>query len=243
MRGYFDEEDREAERPGRDREVTLGAGAVLGLVFGLFVLCGLCFGAGYAVGHHASARTAAANAPIPAPDQEPLQPNSSIPKPSAAETSTEPAAQPGDSATTPQAGMPAGSANPATTQSPAASQQGGSGQGAGRPGAPSSGAAQPVRPALPVATNTQSPAQAAPNVRPALPAQGQLMVQIAAVANVEDADVLVTALRRHGYSVTSARDSGDGLIHVRIGPFASRDEANRWRNKLLGDGYNAVVQP
>jgi cell division septation protein DedD len=30
---------------------------------------------------------------------------------------------------------------------------------------------------------------------------------------------------------------------VRIGPFTSRDEANRWANKLLGDGYNALVQP
>jgi len=69
------------------------------------------------------------------------------------------------------------------------------------------------------------------------------MVQIAAVANADDANVLVVALRNHGYSVTAAREPADGLIHVRIGPFSSRDEANRWRDKLLGDGYNAVVQP
>ena len=69
------------------------------------------------------------------------------------------------------------------------------------------------------------------------------MVQIAAVANSDDADVLVTALRRRSYSVSAAREPGDGLIHVKIGPFNSRDEANRWRDKLLGDGYNAVVQP
>jgi cell division septation protein DedD len=69
------------------------------------------------------------------------------------------------------------------------------------------------------------------------------MVQIAAVGNAEDADVLATALRKRSYAVTAAREPGDGLIHVRIGPFASRDEASHWRDKLLGDGYNAVVQP
>ena len=47
------------------------------------------------------------------------------------------------------------------------------------------------------------------------------MVQIAAVANAEDADVLETALRKHGYAVTAARNPGDGLIHVRIGPFST----------------------
>jgi cell division septation protein DedD len=69
------------------------------------------------------------------------------------------------------------------------------------------------------------------------------MVQIAAVRNADDADVLETALRRHGYAVTTTREPADGLIHVRIGPFTSRDEANHWRDKLLGDGYNALVQP
>jgi len=30
---------------------------------------------------------------------------------------------------------------------------------------------------------------------------------------------------------------------VQIGPFYNRDEAYRWRQKLLNDGYNAIVQP
>jgi DedD protein len=70
-----------------------------------------------------------------------------------------------------------------------------------------------------------------------------LMVQIAAVSNPEDADVLVNALRKRGYAVTAHRDAADGLIHVRIGPFSNRNEANNWRLKLLNDGYNAIVQP
>ena len=69
------------------------------------------------------------------------------------------------------------------------------------------------------------------------------MVQIAAITNVEDAEVLVNALRKRGYAVTARREPTDSLIHVRIGPFSSRDEANRWRQKLLNDGYNAIMQP
>jgi cell division septation protein DedD len=55
--------------------------------------------------------------------------------------------------------------------------------------------------------------------------------------------VLANALRKRGYPVTSHRDAGDGMIHVRIGPFSTRDDANKWRMKLLNDGYNAIVQP
>lgn len=239
MRGYFDEDEPEPERPRRDAELTLGAGALLGLFFGLVLVCGLCFGLGYAVGHRAPAPSAAANVPTPAPDQEPLQGNSSIPKPSAADQTTAPAPPAGDSTTTPDAGT-----SPPTTQpSPAASGQTPNGQSGSGPGAGGQGPTQPVRAALPAGGNPQQGVQPAPNVRPALPAPVQLVVQIAAVANPEDAEVLVEALRRHGYSVTAMREPADGLIHVMIGPFSSRDVANRWRDKLLGDGYNAVVMP
>jgi cell division septation protein DedD len=71
---------------------------------------------------------------------------------------------------------------------------------------------------------------------------GSFAVQIAAVSNVEDAQVLADALRKRGYAVTARRDPTDNLIHVRIGPFASLAEANTWKMKLLNDGYNAVVQ-
>jgi cell division septation protein DedD len=69
------------------------------------------------------------------------------------------------------------------------------------------------------------------------------MVQIAAVSHQEDADVLVNALRKRGYAVSVSQDANDGLLHVRVGPFTSRDEAARWRQKLLNDGYNAILQP
>jgi cell division septation protein DedD len=227
MRGYFEEEEPKAEQPRRDRELTLGAGAVFSLFVALALVCGLCFGVGYAVGHHGSAPSAAAGGPTPAPDQEPLQGNNSIPKPSAAETSAVPAA---DSSTTPDAVTPGAGAG----ANPAAAGQGQAVSGQ-TPGAATPGAG---------AGNTGPGTQGgvAANVQPALPAQ-VLMVQIAAVANAEDAGVLETALRKRGYAVTAQRNSADGLIHVRIGPFSSSEEAIHWRDKLLGDGYNAVVQP
>jgi cell division septation protein DedD len=80
-------------------------------------------------------------------------------------------------------------------------------------------------------------------VHAALPGGQSFMVQVAAVANAEDANVLSNALRGRGYPVSARREPGDGMIHVRVGPFSSHDEANRWRDKLLGDGYNAQVQP
>ena len=69
------------------------------------------------------------------------------------------------------------------------------------------------------------------------------MVQIAAVANPEDAERADERAAQARLFGDGEREPADGLIHVRIGPFNSRDEANRWRDKLLGDGYNAMVQP
>ena len=119
-------------------------------------------------------------------------------------------------------------------------------QGGGRPR--SAVDSQPAGIAAPGSNSTAivggSTVQAA--VRPALPdptAAPTLMVQIAAVSHQEDADVLAGALRKRGYSVNVGRDHADGLIHVRIGPFTSRTDANAARQKLLNDGYNASVQP
>lgn len=254
MRGYFDDDKAEREEPedrGRDTELTLGVGALLGIVFGLMLVCGLCFWLGYVVGHHGSAAAPATAAqpaaPTAAPDQEPLQANESIPKPSAdAQAPVLPISPASDGATTPGAD---GGANPATAQQgPAAGQTGppaSSPASAPAPAAPTQPQSQ-VRPAFPAAASgTQGrPSAAAPTVHAALPgAAAQVMVQVAAVSHQEDADVLVGALRKRGYAVTTQREPADALIHVRIGPFASRDDANRMCRKLLDDGYNAVVQP
>ena len=232
MRGNFDDEEPEPERPRRDTELTLGSGALLSIFLGLVLVCGLCFGLGYAVGHRTSSPAAAPPMQTAATDQEPLQGNSSIPKPSAA--AQEPLPPPNDATQTPAMD---GGANPAGAQQGPAQ----AGQDIPPAGAQGGTAQTQVRPAMPAAAGTPQ-AAAAPSVHPALPATVLLMVQIAAVSNVEDANVLTSALRKRGYAVTASRAPADGLIHVRIGPFYSRDEANRMCMKLLNDGYNAQIQ-
>jgi hypothetical protein len=205
-----------------DTEVTLGPMRLVGLFCGLILVCGLCFGLGYVVGRHKGQQPPPAAATPPA-DATPTTPpaNAAPPKPSAAPPSAPaptPVQQPAADQPEPPSDEGPSETNPAVgpqSASPAAS---GSGNFSG---------AAAARPALP------QPLQSTP----------QLMVQIAAVAHREDAEVLAGALRRRGYRVTFRLDPADGLIHVRTGPFSSRRDANFMRQRLLSDGYNAIVQP
>jgi hypothetical protein len=235
MQGYFDDDEPELDEPRRDKELTLGWGALSALFLGLVLICGLCFGLGYAVGHGRSAPgPAAAAQPPAAPDAEPLQPNSSIPKPDAAAQAPAPAVVQSNASIPTPSDSGAGS-NPAPAQpNPAAGGQGSAPANAGPP---------PVRSALGGSGADPSQASSTPAVHPALPSMSQYMVEIAAVKNGEDANVLTNALRKRDYPVTERREPADGLIHVRIGPFPSHEEANRWRMRLQDDGYNAMIQP
>jgi DedD protein len=215
MRGYFDEGPEESKPERRDAELTLGGGTLLAIFFGLVLLCGLCFGLGYEVGRNG------ATAMVTLPAGTPAKTASAAPSAPAASSKPQAAS----------AQAPVVNAAPQTQEPvlPAA-------QTSALPSVQPQPKAQPPAPAQ-SATHAQQ--TSAPSVSAA--SSAPLMVQIAAVANPEDGDVLVAALRKHGYSV-SARREGDNLIHVRIGPFATREEANRWRQKLLSDGYNAQVQ-
>ncbi|MGB6722854.1 MAG: hypothetical protein WBE72_18805, partial [Terracidiphilus sp.] len=83
MRGVFDDEEREPAKARRDTELTLGSGTLLAIFFGLLLLCGLCFGLGYAVGHRGPQAPTAAELPAAgAPEQTS---NDSIAKPPAME--------------------------------------------------------------------------------------------------------------------------------------------------------------
>ena len=68
------------------------------------------------------------------------------------------------------------------------------------------------------------------------------MVQVAAVRIPQDAQILVEALKRHGYTAVVRNEPRDQLLHVQLGPYATRADAMRMRAKLLADGYNAVVK-
>jgi cell division septation protein DedD len=234
MRGVFDDREVQQAETRPDTELTLGSTTLLLIFFGLVLLCGLCFGLGYATGHRGTQETLTALPPGNS-GRATSPADSGLPKPSAD-------AQPGGAA--PQPGAVADQQEPvdstatdAGTQSSAAPAADGSSNGLPQ-----------VKPAFgspPIPAQAGLPAASA--VGPALGSaplpEGSLMVQIAAVSRQEDANVLMSALRNRGYAVAAQREPLDGLIHVRIGPFKTRDEAEKWRIKLLNDGYNAVVQP
>jgi cell division septation protein DedD len=69
-----------------------------------------------------------------------------------------------------------------------------------------------------------------------------LMVQIMALSNAEGAESMVAALKRHGYDVSVNRDSQDSLLHLEVGPFANKTDAETMRQRLLRDGYNAIIK-
>jgi DedD protein len=227
MRGLFDDREVEAEPEQHDTELTLSSTMLLFIFFGLVLICGLCFGLGYAVGHRAQPEPATATQPQ-ADAQTTLVADGSRSKPSAT---------PQSQVTPPAQHAPADSVS--ADSNPIAESHAAGVADAGA----ASLAPTPVHSALPaVSLQPSSQGASAGSVKPAT-SQLALMVQIASVTNPEDADVLVNALRKRGYTVTAHREPVDGLIHVRIGPFTSSDEANKWRQKLLNDGYNAIVQP
>jgi len=208
----------------RDRELTLGPFTLTLLGCGLFALCGLCFVFGYAVGHRYADSSPAIALPPPFKSAV-AQPASSQSKPSAGQIGAQPQQQAVDPADSTVPSEAAGTSAPISSSSPAATP------------------AEPVHAVLSSQSAAALPVSGAGSVQPALAQPSGIMVQIAAVSHPEDAEVLVGALRKRGYVVTSRRDPTDGLLHVQIGPFANRTEASAMRQKLLNDGYNAIVQP
>jgi cell division septation protein DedD len=249
MRGVFDDEELEQAQERRDTELTLGSGTLLVVFLGLVLLSGLCFGLGYSVGHRGVKSATIVPAATTPGDQEPLQASGSIPKPSAIaqDVVVQPAPASVEQTATPSGAAPATAAQDTaqSTQSTAEPAQAAPYQ-AQQTQAPQSQAQQSqVRGAFTPGANAAEPQQpaSASAVRPAFPSADTIMVQVAAVANPDDADVLMNALRKRSYPVSARRDQTDNLIHVRVGPFATRGEAEQWKMRLLNDGYNAIVQP
>lgn len=222
MRGVFDEEELRPTQHGHDRELTLGSGMLLVIFFGLVLICGVCFGLGYALGRRGSQEPAGLQ--VASATQASAQTIPSKAKPSAVTANP----------------MQAASTDP--TDATEVAEADGSLVAQAPVGAGIATAGQaPVQPG--VAANPAQGSQAAAVGTTAIKPAVSLMVQIAAVTDADDANVLMGALRKRGYAVSGVRDAGDGMIHVRIGPFASRDEADKWRMKLVNDGYNAILQP
>jgi cell division septation protein DedD len=219
MRSLLDVEEKEAS------EITLSTASLLGIFFGLVLICGVFFGLGYSMGR-GSERGAIASGSGSAPtinDAEPVETPAAENAKSAPLTPLE--QQDGMQAPVTAALMSAASRPKADAVEPAAP----------TPDAP----AMPA-PALRPAANLSATAEPAPVA--AASNSKEPMVQIAAVARQEDADVLVSALRRRGYGVVVRSEPQDKLLHVQVGPFADRMAATAIKQKLLSDGYNAIIK-
>jgi DedD protein len=220
-------EDDDDLPSGRDREVTLSTAAILGLFFGLVLVCGVFFAFGYSMGKH---RTA--------------------PVPTDADTAGAPGPSTNFNSFKPAAGSPVGSASvapaPAVSSKPASSPANTYNTSPARSSPP---------PVITTASETASPQQPAPIVRTSTPPaslvesangianpSGSFMVQVAAVSHQEDADLLESALKSRGYAVVARPSPSDALIHIQVGPFNNRRDADTMRNRLLTDGYNAIVK-
>ncbi|MHB1699111.1 MAG: SPOR domain-containing protein [Acidobacteriaceae bacterium] len=213
-------------------EITLGTATLLGIFLGLVLVCAVFFGLGYSLGRR-SIQTSSAG------DTATDSANFGSFKPSPGNPALQPTPR-GDSSTV---GNEASAARAAAAELASAT-----GSDAPAPATPrtkadaaaptTSSAIPPTAAAHPVAATPTTANVASQFAQPALP----VMVQIAAVSHQEDADVLVKALKRQGHDVIARQDPADRLIHVQIGPFASRKEAEAMRQTLLTEGYNAIVK-
>jgi cell division protein FtsN len=214
MRTLLDTEEEEERKPS---EITLSTASLLGIFFGLVLVCGVFFGFGYSMGRGSEAHITMPVSPAPDPAETvaaqntppPAQPEPQVEEKAPVKTSA-PAADTADAEDVPPAPAPR-----PTLKKPSAVQE--------------------------AALQSQAVVAQAPTAA-AAPATSQPMVQIAAVARREDADVLVAALRQRGYGVVVRSEPQDKFFHVQVGPFADRVQATAIKQKLLSDGYNAIIK-
>ena len=199
-----------------DTEITLGTGRVLLLFFALVGVCALCFGMGFRLGRSTAASDVIA-------DVAPTQ--------SAGTGAAKSVASKHGTVAPPDAGTSGPSPEQLTFYKSVEQKEDN----------PQLSTAASPAPAPPTsATPEISPAENKP--AEALPLSGYV-VQVAAVTKAEDAEALVSALKKKQYAVfTATNPPNDKLYHVQIGPFADLKEAEAVRSKLVSDGYNPILK-
>ncbi len=224
----YEEEERTAA--SNDAEFSLGLGSLIGIFFGLALVCGVFFGFGYTLGHRSQ--------PAPVPSEPASEPSAQTPalvapKPSAQVLQQQPEATQ-QQVIVPETLTAQGTPTLATATATTTARE------------TASAVAAPSLKPQPVAVATSKAPQpatvaSAPEPAGTVPTE-TIMVQIAAVRSRPDAEALAAALRKNGFTPSIRTESQDKLLHVQIGPFASRDEAKAMRQKLSSSGYNAFIK-
>jgi cell division septation protein DedD len=93
-------------------------------------------------------------------------------------------------------------------------------------------------PATPAPAPASAPQPTTSNQQPAT----VFYVQVAAVSSQDVADILTSSLQKKGYTVEVRHEPQDKLLHVQLGPFSDRKEADAMRARVLADGFNAIVK-
>ncbi len=209
---------------GQDREISLGTTTILGIFFALALLCAVFFGFGYSLGRHSAQPAAIAAEAAAEPD------SSNGPKPSSGSPGSQ--SRSGSTQDQPTDASHADSSSEDRSAEPAGSSQ---------------QEAAPVRTVVATSgaeTRAASAAkkQEAKAMAASALAPGSPVVQVAAVSHQEDATNLAAALKQRGYNVSVRQAPQDKLLHVQVGPFATKKEADAMRQRLQADGYNAIVK-
>ncbi len=209
----------------QDTEITLGTAKLLGLFFGLVVICAVFFALGYTLGRKSDAGVPGATVgPLNAANG--TKPGGSGAAPAVPMTfykaveqqNANPQLTPAAAvATTPESA--AGQAS--TLQTAGDSADGSSSSSVANQGAQTGAPPDPMAP---------------------IPATGYF-VQVAAVSKQDDAGALVDALKKKQYPAFEATGSStDKLFRVQVGPFSDIKEAEAMRARLINDGYNPILK-
>jgi len=202
----------------QDTEITLGTAKLLGLFFGLVMVCAVFFALGYTLGRKSDAGAASLGA-MAAP-----QTSSSRTKPGGAASS-----QP----TQPMTFYKSVEQKETNAQLTPATANSGSSTSTATPADSSPG----------TATQTQSSQTASPPDPMAPIPMGGYFVQVAAVTKQEDAESLMDALKKKQYpAFVASNPSTDKFFRVQLGPFGDIKEAEGMRSRLVNDGYNPILK-
>jgi len=210
-----------------DREISLGTPTILGIFFALAIICACFFGFGYNMGRK-SGQSAAPAASIDNPPSS----FSGAPKPAAGSAASQPVAHSAQSAEpTPESAPPTPPAETATVPLAPPSTSSSTITAADRMIA---GEKAPPTTTQPATASQQPAAETIP--------AGSFVVQVAAVSSQDVADILLSSLQKKGYTVAVRHEPQDKLLHVQIGPFADKKDAEAMRARVLADGFNAIVK-
>ena len=222
----YDSEEDSHDSDGGDREISLGTGTVLSIFLALALVCSLFFGLGYSMGRRSAplvaTAAAASSTQSSGVDEKPSPGRSAGPR----ELSSPSTSRPEHQIVQPlEQGSSGGEFDPSVempNERPAKSASHDHAAGNAEVPAP-----------LPPAVST---------IPSAPPLGSQSFVQVAAVSRKEDADLLLAALKRRGYAGIIRQQTLDNLLHVQVGPFPTRKDAEAMRLRLITDGYNPILK-